>query len=140
VANPFGPLQEGRFFNYILNSIKKGQTPQIQDPWTIQDNILVESLSRIYLGILNENPSKRPKEICPSQYLESNLQYCCRLMFRMNSENLVSKTLELAFSSNPKKNVSINAWLNTDTTIYAEPFESEWLNFISDKEFELNAF
>ena len=132
VANPFGPFQQGRFFNHVFNSLKNGYAPDIQDPWTIQDNILVESLSKIYIDVLNTEPSKRRKVICPSQYLESNLQFCCRLIAKTNTQHLLSQILDAALLNKPSESTKINAWLNFDDIVFAPPLEEEWQNFLSE--------
>lgn len=131
IANPFGPIQEGRFSNYIIDCVRTNQIPCLSDPWTIQDNILVESLARVFINTLLLNPSERPIRICPSQYLESNISFASRILAMAGANHLVSELWKTI--TDGENTVKIYAELNEFSRVFVRPKESEWDHFIFEK-------
>lgn len=52
IANPFGVFEEPRFCNFLIRSWAKGETPRVNTPLYIRDNIFVDLLARYYAGYL----------------------------------------------------------------------------------------
>lgn len=72
IPNPFGPFEEPRFCNYLIQSWFKGETPSVRTPLYVRDNIHVDLLAASYGGFC-EKVSITPgiTRINPSQYVES---------------------------------------------------------------------
>lgn len=48
IANPFGVFEEPRFCNFLIRSWAKGETPRVNTPLYVRDNIFVDLLARYY--------------------------------------------------------------------------------------------
>ena len=48
IPNPFGPYEDPRFCNYLVQTWKKGEIPAINTPEYVRDNIHVDLLARHY--------------------------------------------------------------------------------------------
>lgn len=48
IPNPFGPYEEPRFCNFLIQTWKKGEVPAINTPDYIRDNIHADLLARYY--------------------------------------------------------------------------------------------
>ena len=51
IPNPFGPYEEPRFCNYLMQSWIKGETPSINTPDYIRDNIHADLLATLCLAV-----------------------------------------------------------------------------------------
>ena len=67
IANPFGPFEEPRFCNYLIQSWRKREVPTVRTPLYVRDNIHIDLLAKAYTsfveavsarnGVLKSNPS-----------------------------------------------------------------------------------
>jgi len=80
IPNPFGPYEEPRFCNYLVQAWKKGEVPAINTPDYIRDNIHVDLLARHHVTALGE-PVK--EKIGPSGYIESQGSFGIRFAREM---------------------------------------------------------
>ncbi len=48
IANPFGVFEEPRFCNFLIRSWAKGETPRVNTPLYVRDNIFVDLLAHHY--------------------------------------------------------------------------------------------
>ncbi len=64
IPNPFGPFEEPRFCNYLVQTWKKGEVPVVGTPDYIRDNIHVDLLARHYAVAVEG--SARDSEILPA--------------------------------------------------------------------------
>ncbi|MGI9428910.1 MAG: NAD-dependent epimerase/dehydratase family protein, partial [Bythopirellula sp.] len=58
VPNPFGPFEEPRFTAYLVRCWRAGETPCIQTPAYIRDNIHVTLLAKHYARFVADLPSE----------------------------------------------------------------------------------
>jgi len=80
IPNPFGPYEEPRFCNYLVQTWKKGEIPAINTPDYIRDNIHADLLAKHYVAAL-EGPVK--EKIGPSGYIESQGSFGVRFAREM---------------------------------------------------------
>jgi UDP-glucose 4-epimerase len=78
VPNPFGPLEEGRFGNYLAELWGRGETPVVRTPNYVRDNIPVAELAARFARFLAAGP-ERPVVLEPSGYVESQGRFAERL-------------------------------------------------------------
>jgi len=84
IPNPFGPLEDLRFTSYLVRSWYRGETPRIETPAYVRDNIHVSLLSKVY-GYFVENLAAAPglEKINPSGYVESQGAFAQRIAAAM---------------------------------------------------------
>ncbi len=72
IANPFGPFEEPRFCHYLVESWRRGATPEVRTPLYVRDNIHVDLLAAAYAWLCDQMAAGRaPARLAPSQYAES---------------------------------------------------------------------
>lgn len=94
IPNPFGPFEEPRFCNYLIQSWAKGSVPCVKTPDYIRDNIHVDLLANCYTkttenetnGIVSVNPSgytgsQKDFTLKFAKEMESRLNLECRVDF-----------------------------------------------------------
>jgi UDP-glucose 4-epimerase len=80
IANPFGPYEEPRFCNYLMQSWFKGEVPAVRTPQYVRDNIHVDLLAAIYADYVESVASgKAPATLHPSFYVESQGAFASRV-------------------------------------------------------------
>lgn len=57
IPNPFGPLQEPRFVQYLVKTWRQGETAKVETPDYVRDNIPVDLLALEYQSFLEHLPS-----------------------------------------------------------------------------------
>jgi UDP-glucose 4-epimerase len=90
IPNPFGPYEEPRFCNYLVQTWKKGEVPVVGTPDYIRDNIQVSLLARHYV-LAVEQPVAGPDSsgdamavrYGPSGYIESQGAFAQRFAREM---------------------------------------------------------
>jgi nucleoside-diphosphate-sugar epimerase len=97
IPNPFGPYEEKRFTAYLINNWLNGNTPSVNTPDYVRDNIHVSLLAKAYQNFaeLIVNDSGRPR-LNPSGYIESQGAFAQRLANEMKSRLGKPCELELA--------------------------------------------
>ena len=83
IPNPFGPLEEPRFTNYVMMSWLKGVEPVCSSPAYVRDNIHVSLLAKVYTRFAAEFPEDTFSRINPSGYIESQGAFTLRLAQEM---------------------------------------------------------
>jgi UDP-glucose 4-epimerase len=79
IPNPFGPFEEPRFCNYLIQSWLKGEVPAIRTPLYVRDNIHVDLLAAAYASYAEKIPSQRCiSRLNPSFYVESQGAFASR--------------------------------------------------------------
>jgi UDP-glucose 4-epimerase len=84
IPNPFGPLEEPRFTNYLMKTWHAGDTPTIRTPDYVRDNIHVSLLAKAYVQFA-EALCKEPGfcKMNPSGYIESQGAFAKRFAREM---------------------------------------------------------
>jgi nucleoside-diphosphate-sugar epimerase len=88
IPNPFGPYEEPRFCNYLVQTWKKGEVPAIQTPDYIRDNIHADLLARHYAAAVERDAAPGNKtgieKYGPSGYIESQGAFAVRFAREMD--------------------------------------------------------
>lgn len=79
IPNPFGPYEEPRFVNYLVQSWKKKETPTVNTPLYIRDNIPVDLLAQAYAACVESSPLFRIQQFMPHGYIESQGEFALRV-------------------------------------------------------------
>ncbi|MCG2673216.1 NAD-dependent epimerase/dehydratase family protein [Bradyrhizobium sp. GCM10023182] len=84
IANPFGPFEEPRFCNYLVQSWFKGETPAVRTPLYVRDNIHVDLLAQAYALFCQKIPNVAGiTRANPSFYVESQGAFAQRFAREM---------------------------------------------------------
>jgi UDP-glucose 4-epimerase len=84
IANPFGPFEEPRFCNYLMQSWFKGEAPTVRTPLYVRDNIHVDLMAAAYAAFAEQIPSRRGvTRLNPSFYVESQGAFANRFAMEM---------------------------------------------------------
>jgi UDP-glucose 4-epimerase len=86
IPNPFGPFEEPRFCNYLMESWLKGEVPTVRTPLYVRDNIHVDLMADAYAAFAEQMPS-RPglTRLNPSFYVESQGAFAKRFAAEMSA-------------------------------------------------------
>jgi UDP-glucose 4-epimerase len=96
VPNPFGPFEEPRFCNYLIQSWLKGEVPTVRTPLYVRDNIHVDLMAAAYASFVKEVPGKNGViNLNPSFYVESQGAFATRFATEMTSRLGLSCPLTL---------------------------------------------
>jgi nucleoside-diphosphate-sugar epimerase len=96
IPNPFGPFEEPRFTFYLLRSWFRGETPRVDTPAYVRDNIHVSLLAKAYVDFLERLVAgAAPMKINPSGYVESQGAFAKRLAGEMRTRLGLACQLEL---------------------------------------------
>ena len=74
IPNPFGPYEEPRFCNYLVQNWAKGITPSVKTPDYVRDNIHVDLLAECYTSAI-ENRNEKITVVAPSGYTGSQKEF-----------------------------------------------------------------
>lgn len=86
IPNPFGPNEEPRFTAYLMRTWRAGETPCVQTPAYIRDNIHVSLLAKQYAKFVGELPREaRFVKTNPSGYVESQGAFAQRFAREMST-------------------------------------------------------
>ncbi len=97
IPNPFGPLEEPRFTAYLMKNWFAGETPSVNTPDYVRDNIHVSLLALAYRGYVEQVASgKAPARINPSGYVETQGKFAERFADAMRARLNLPCALELA--------------------------------------------
>jgi hypothetical protein len=84
IPNPFGPFEEPRFCNYLIQSWFKGEVPTVRTPLYVRDNIHVDLMAAAYAAFAQQIPSRRGvTRLNPSFYVESQGAFAHRFAAEM---------------------------------------------------------
>jgi UDP-glucose 4-epimerase len=101
IPNPFGPYEEPRFCNYLVQNWAKGIVPSVKTPDYIRDNIHVDLLASCYVAAA-EQETKNSITFNPSGYVGSQKEFTLkfakeigsRLGFKTNVEFAVQQEFD----------------------------------------------
>ena len=74
IPNPFGPYEEPRFCNYLLQNWAKGITPAVKTPDYVRDNIHIDLLADCYVAA-TEQENQSIVSVNPSGYVGSQKEF-----------------------------------------------------------------
>ena len=84
IPNPFGPFEESRFTTYLVRSWYQGQTPSINSPAYVRDNIHASLLAKAYVRFLDAvERGEAADKVNPSGYVESQGMFSRRFAREM---------------------------------------------------------
>jgi UDP-glucose 4-epimerase len=84
IPNPFGPFEEPRFCNYLIQSWFKGEVPTVRTPLYVRDNIHVDLLAAAYGSFVSKVPAQKGViKLNPSFYVESQGAFAVRFATEM---------------------------------------------------------
>jgi nucleoside-diphosphate-sugar epimerase len=84
IPNPFGPFEEPRFCNYLVQSWFKGEVPSVRTPLYVRDNIHVDLLASAYASFVSKVPAQSSViKLNPSFYVESQGVFAARFAAEM---------------------------------------------------------
>ena len=84
IPNPFGPFEEPRFCNYLVQSWFRGEVPTTRTPLYVRDNIHVDLLAASYAGFASTvRTQKGVIKLNPSFYVESQGAFAIRFATEM---------------------------------------------------------
>jgi UDP-glucose 4-epimerase len=79
IPNPFGPYEEPRFCQYLVNKWRAGEVPQINTPDYVRDNIHISLLAQAYVELVERAGSGAPgSHLGPSGYVETQQAFATR--------------------------------------------------------------
>jgi len=84
IPNPFGPFEEPRFCNYLIQTWFKGEVPTVRTPLYVRDNIHVDLLAASYAAFAGKVPTQNGViKLNPSFYVESQGAFANRFAAEM---------------------------------------------------------
>jgi nucleoside-diphosphate-sugar epimerase len=84
IPNPFGPFEEPRFCNYLVQSWFKDEVPTVRTPLYVRDNIHVDLLATAYASFVSKVPAQSGViKLNPSFYVESQGAFAARFAAEM---------------------------------------------------------
>lgn len=96
IPNPFGAYEEPRFTHYLVKNWFQGNTPSVNTPDYVRDNIQVELLAKVYAKYVAEVFYGRAGEkLNPSGYVESQGAFAQRFATEMQSRLKIPCPLDL---------------------------------------------
>lgn len=125
IPNPFGPMEEDRFTNYLMNSWNEGVVPTVKTPDYIRDNIHVTLLAKAYSRFVKRvsESDKGLLKLSPSQYVEPQGQFALRFAFEMEKRLPIScpvEFLENAKYSDPMQRVNTDSVVDAHSASWSE--------------------
>ncbi|MFD2676334.1 NAD-dependent epimerase/dehydratase family protein [Camelimonas lactis] len=122
IPNPFGPLEEPRFCNYLIRTWRKGETAAVNTPAYVRDNIHVMLLARAYVRFVAEHGTggQTIRQMSPSGYIESQGSFALRFASAMRSRLGMACEVELRTQSDFSEPLMR---VNTDN---AERYVTDW--------------
>jgi len=101
IPNPFGPLEEPRFTAYLMKNWFAGQTPAVNTPAYVRDNIHVSLLALAYrdfaeqVAAAAEPQASGPQRFNPSGYIETQGEFAQRFSIAMHDRLGLACKLDL---------------------------------------------
>jgi nucleoside-diphosphate-sugar epimerase len=120
IPNPFGPYEEPRFTDYLMQCWRDGKTALVRTPRYVRDNIHVSVLAEIYCVFVSTLPDEGFHKINPSGYAERQAAFAARFAreigLRLKLETPLEETTQADFSEPAIR-------INTDV---AHHIERDW--------------
>ncbi len=100
IPNPFGPYEEPRFTAYLVRNWRAGQTPCVQTPAYVRDNIHASLLAKHYASfVANLSEQAGFTRTNPSGYVESQGAFAQRFARELETRLEMPCPVELAEQS-----------------------------------------
>jgi nucleoside-diphosphate-sugar epimerase len=97
IPNPFGPYEEPRFTNYLVQSWHRGEVPGVRTPAYVRDNIHVSLLAQVYAQYVQDVVAgKAGAKANPSGYIETQGEFAQRFAHEMSPRLNIPCELTLA--------------------------------------------
>lgn len=121
IPNPFGPLEEERFTNFLVKSWTQGQKPAVSTPDYVRDNIHVELLAKCYVKFADElGNSEKDMRLNPSGYAGSQGGFATLFATEMNKR--LSLDCQVVLNTQTEFNEPLKR-INTDN---AASYAGDW--------------
>jgi len=130
IPNPFGPLEEPRFTDYLIRTWFKGETARVGTPRYVRDNIHVDLLGRAYADFVGSADSVGGRLLGPSLYAETQSAFAERVAREVRAR--LPLACELAFADQtefPEPQIRINADV-LDTAALGWSESAAWDRFV----------
>jgi UDP-glucose 4-epimerase len=110
IPNPFGPYEEPRFTAHLMRTWYAGNTPTINTPDYVRDNIHISLLARAYVRFLAALPAQGGFEkLNPSGYVEAQGAFARRFAREMNARlGLACPVQEAVQTEFPEPRIRLN--------------------------------
>ncbi len=121
IPNPFGPYEEPRFTAYLVRCWRAGETPCVQTPAYIRDNIHTSLLAKHYAHFV-ANLTSEPgfEKTNPSGYVESQGAFAQRFARELETRLDMPCPVELAIQT---------AFAEPRIRINTDPLDAEFLRW-----------
>lgn len=97
IPNPFGPFEEPRFPAYLVRTWASGNTPTVNTPAYVRDNVHVDLLAHEYAEFVASRPMDAGfSRISPSGYIETQGAFAQRFAREMEPRLEIACPVELA--------------------------------------------
>jgi len=96
IANPFGPLEEPRFTDYLMRCWRAGECANVKTPAYVRDNIPVSLLAHEYSRFAKQMRSSGFSKLTPSFYVETQGAFAHRFAREIGARLAIDTPLELA--------------------------------------------
>lgn len=117
IPNPFGPYEEPRFTDYLMQCWRDGKPARVSTPRYVRDNIHVSLLAEIYCWFTSALPEQGFHRINPSGYAERQGAFAARfareMRLRLKLETPLEETRQADFAEPPIR-------INTDVVHHIE--------------------
>ena len=121
IPNPFGPFEEPRFCHYLMKTWLGGETPQINTPEYVRDNIHVSFLAKAYAYFVSDSiMSSEGLRLNPSGYVETQGAFATRFAREIGIRLKISTPLIFGVQKDFSEPM---VRINTDRNL---PVLSEW--------------
>jgi len=96
IANPFGPYQEPRFTDYLMQQWKDGKPGKVQAPLYVRDHIPVALMADAYVRFVEELGAGERRKTAPSCYAESQEDFARRFAREVGARLKLETALEFS--------------------------------------------
>jgi nucleoside-diphosphate-sugar epimerase len=109
IPNPFGPLEEPRFTDYLMRTWSRGEVVRVGTPRYVRDNIHVDLLGKAYADFVAGTDQSGGRLLGPSLYAETQGTFAERVAREVRAR--LPLKCELAFADQtqfPEPQIRIN--------------------------------
>ena len=136
IANPFGPYEEPRFCRHLVESWRRGATPEVSTPFYVRDNIHVDLLAAAYAQLCSQlGAGRATARMAPSLYAESQGAFARRFAIAFAEASGWACPLRLATSQTFEEPA---VRINTDSAVELCPSWHEAASWEQMAAFYLN--
>jgi UDP-glucose 4-epimerase len=94
IANPFGPYQEPRFTDYLMQQWKEGKPAKVQAPLYVRDHVPVALMADAYVRFVEALGPRERRKTAPSCYAESQEDFARRFAGEVGARLKLETPLE----------------------------------------------